>query len=832
MKHILLPLLATSSLLGCNFGGGGGGGNKLAVSSVSSITESSLSSGVSSFDTGSSNSYSSAMDSSSQEPPSSMAQSTSSVIHSSSVPAEAQNLELIVSVTPALVAMFGGAEVSFTQRSSDITVTAIVNDAAHITLTVPAHYVPEEPAEITLTQGVAILKVLTHKLSLYQAMSARMASMNTSVIPQSATADDRQGLVMVSPASTAQFAYLDSDQNGRLSDDELAQSTTRLNSAEDAGLLLVSAAIEIFVTEDEVSGTQKRDSYQLALDMYADSQLRHFIKVQNYDDLKTIIDRDYPETITLAARNPETDDFFRVDENGALLEDQNTAFDALPWRCIDDLRGRSAPYRQYGYGIHMWHYGDSNTATTAVAKSELAGETAQFNEAALCGVTGWSIPTIEDFEFILDDQASKKVARFPLSFPFLDQRYYWVNTDNTRLTYSPGIYDLTIGQVIEAPELTRAAPLYKSWTRINADPLNPPAEQTSSDIAQIYDDIKSLYAERNPLTWPQPHIDDNIDWQPLGLLPIVEYPEDNPYSEDAKELGKRLFFDARLSLHRNIACATCHSPAQGWDDNLLASVGDAAQVGMRNAPSIINIAQHSSFFWDGRAATLEEQALGPIVNPVEMNLSLRELTQRIENGDFNDYKGLVKSAYNEEALSPEIIAKAMANYQRTIVSTNTKFDQFLRNERSLTNRELWGLHLFRTKARCMNCHFGPNFTSGGFEDLGLSDYNRNNQDLGRYTVTLKPEDVGKFKVSSLRELLHTAPYMHTGRFDFDELFTSYNNAMGVRNISNKLKINEYRYDPMFPVGSSKLQVLNLTDAEIEALKSFVETLSSRAPPLE
>ncbi len=413
MKHILLALLATFLLIGCNFGGGGGGGggggvNKPAVSSGSTIAQSSLSASVSSFDVGSLNSRSSTVDSSSQAAFSSMAQSTSSAMHSSSLPTEAQDLALVMSVTPALVTVFGGAEVSLIQRRSNIAVTAVVNDAAHITLAVPAHYAPEEPAEITLTQGSAILKVLTHKLSLYQAVNARMASMNASMTGQSAIADDRQGLVVASPVSTAQFAYLDSDQDGLLSGDELAQSTMRLNSAEDDSLLLVSAAIEIFVTEEEISGTQKHDSYQLALDMYADTQLRHFIKVQNYDALKAIIDRDYPGTITLAARNPETDDFFRVDQSGVLLEDQNTTFDVLPWRCIDDLRGRSTPYRQYGYGIHMWHYGDQNAATTAVVQSELTAEAAQFNEAKLCGVMDWSIPTIEDFEFILSEQESKK----------------------------------------------------------------------------------------------------------------------------------------------------------------------------------------------------------------------------------------------------------------------------------------------------------------------------------------------------------------------------------------------------------------------------------------
>lgn len=717
-----------------------------------------------------------------------------------------------VSVPEEVKSNFANASVTARQIETDNIYQSTMDDEASATFTVDT-YNDDNPLEITITNNNQLFKGLSSGTKMLQAAQLRATS--------------RDITITITPESTAQFAYLDENQDGKLSRKELKNREIKLSEAEAEGLLLVAAAMEIHAINGEVEGTQSRNSYRLALDMFKSESLTNIVKVKNQREMKRILDRDNPSQVVINEPNPESEDFFRIDTNGELLKSQNLAYQVEPWMCVDDLRSRSRPLRNYGYGINIWHYQDEDNANKAKPLADVLNVISQLDTQTMCNVANWSIPTVEEFESILENSS----AKFPLSFPFLNTNLYWVNQDNTRQSLNAAIYDVSQSALSTDNNVTTAAVIYKSFTRIDKDRLQRQVDQTRDEINTAYAEVKALYANPDPATWPAPSVDEGIKWQPLGQLPAVEHPNDNPYSLAAYNLGKRLFFEPRLSKERDVACSTCHTPAQGWDDNLQVSVGHNGLKGNRNAPSIINSAYQKTLFWDGRAASLEDQALQPIANPIEMNLPLEELDSRIAQGEFSDYAQQVKEAFDNEQLTTEIIAQSLAMFQRSIVSGETKFDRFLKGETNLSSRELWGLHLFRTKAKCMNCHSGPNFTNNEFEDLGLSDYNRRTQDLGLYNTTLDPKDSGKFKVASLRELVHTAPYMHTGRFDLEEAVTAYNNAMGVKIVSSKLKINEFRYDPLFPEGSDKLHVLNLTESEIAAIVDFLETLSSAESPV-
>lgn len=724
---------------------------------------------------------------------------------------EESSVTFSVSVPEQLKSTFINASVTAHQIETDTVYQSTMDDEATAKFVVETH--SDAPLEITITSNNQLFKGLSVETSLLRAVQSRSTS--------------REINIEITPESTAQFAYLDEDQDGALSGKELENRETKLSEAEPEDLMLVAAAMEIHGINGAVEGTQSRNSYRLALDMLKSKSLINIVKVKNQREMKRILDRDYPSQVVINEPNPESEDFFRITADGELLESQSFEYQIEPWMCVDDLRSRSRPLRNYGYGINIWHYENEANANKQLEFANVLEVINQLDSQSMCQVANWSIPTVEEFESILENNG----AKYPLSFPFLSTGLYWVNQDNSRQSLNAAIYDVSKSALSTDDNLTSAAVVYKSFTRVDKDRLQPQVDQTRDEINAAYAEVKALYANPDPATWPAPNVDEGVDWQPLGRLPEVEHPSDNPYSLAVHSLGKRLFFEPRLSQERDVACSTCHTPAQGWDDNLQVSVGHDGLKGNRNAPSIINSAYQQTLFWDGRATSLEDQALQPIANPVEMNLPLDALESRIAQGEFDDYNQQVKEAFNADQLSTEIIARSLAMFQRSIVSSETKFDRFLSGETALSSRELWGLHLFRTKAKCMNCHSGPNFTNNEFEDLGLSDYNRKAQDLGLYNITLDAKDSGKFKVASLRELVHTAPYMHTGRFDLEEAVTAYNNAMGVKIVSSKLKINEFRYDPLFPEGSDKLHVLNLTESEITAIVDFLETLSSDESPV-
>jgi len=348
----------------------------------------------------------------------------------------------------------------------------------------------------------------------------------------------------------------------------------------------------------------------------------------------------------------------------------------------------------------------------------------------------------------------------------------------------------------------------------------------ASSIAEL----RKIYSQARKY-WPVAEIDEGVEVEEIGLLAAIPFPENNPYSDKKFDLGKRLFNDGNLSRSKQIACASCHDRDLGWADGRKASFGHDRQRGNRNSPTIENVAYSEHFFWDGRAVTLEQQALLPIQDPIEMNFTLAELEQRL-NKD-SSYRKAFKVAFDDDRVTANKIALSLATYQRTIVSRRSDFDRFLlaskqKTERlkaiyraAISDKAIHGLHLFRTKARCMNCHYGPTFSDQKFHNIGLTYYKRKYQDLGRYQHTQLPSDVGKFKTPGLRGVMNTAPWMHNGFFA---------DMTGVLNIYNAggVAIKKNKEDPLSPETSTLLKPLSLTREEISALVEFLKSIS--APP--
>ena len=334
--------------------------------------------------------------------------------------------------------------------------------------------------------------------------------------------------------------------------------------------------------------------------------------------------------------------------------------------------------------------------------------------------------------------------------------------------------------------------------------------------------IAPLY--RQPVAqWPAPQVDADVNWQEMAALPDhAPAPPENPFSDAKAELGKKLFNDPKLSRSGQIACASCHEADMAFADGRRVSFGHDRQNGRRNAPSLVMSGYSSMLFWDGRGGSLEQQAMHPIVDPVEMAFDIPQLLERL-NAD-PDYREQFAQIFGDGPITTERTGQALATFQRTLVKStrNTAFEQLLRGRpQRMNDEQLYGLHLFRTKARCMNCHFGPALSDEQFHNVGLSYYGRAKyEDLGRYEVTRKPEDVGAFRTPSLRLVMKTAPWMHNGLFvNMEGTLAFYNMGMP-RPRPNAQQVN----DPLFPTTSERLKVLNMDKDELRALRSFLDTL--------
>ncbi|MFQ5561164.1 MAG: cytochrome-c peroxidase [Nitrospinota bacterium] len=297
------------------------------------------------------------------------------------------------------------------------------------------------------------------------------------------------------------------------------------------------------------------------------------------------------------------------------------------------------------------------------------------------------------------------------------------------------------------------------------------------------------------------------DLSSFDPLPVMTFPADNLYSVEKEMLGKMLFFDPRLSGSNWIRCATCHDPALGFSDALPRSIGDGQKELGRHSPTVINTGYNLSQFWDGRAKTLEEQALGPIQAAGEMNQNIDNLIKELNA--IPEYRRLFKKIFPEEGVSASTIGKALATFERTIISANSPFDRYLAgNKTAMSRSAINGMNLFAGKAGCNLCHNGPNFTDNKFHNIGVEPGGPLQKDSGRFAVTKEVDDTGAFKTPTLRHITRTAPYMHNGTEK------TLSDVVEFYNLGGKSKENL----------SPLIQPLSLTEKEKDELVEFLKAL--------
>lgn len=367
--------------------------------------------------------------------------------------------------------------------------------------------------------------------------------------------------------------------------------------------------------------------------------------------------------------------------------------------------------------------------------------------------------------------------------------------------------------------------------------------------------------------WPAPTIDAGVQWHEWAPVPPVASPPlqwtaANPgQAELAADvarpavvaLGQMLFFDTRLSRKGEVSCASCHQPQRAFTDGLPLAVGEDKLMGRRRSTPLYAAPFAPRLFWDGRAASLKEQVMGPLHDPREMNHDAAGAVARLRQTDmypprFLDAFGGAPAAASPatasasptvasassaatstasttastpaSAIDADRLARALAAYVASLRPEKTRFDDFLAGRAdALDDTELLGLHLFRTQARCMNCHNGPLLTDHQFHNIGLSFYGRRNQDLGRYEATRDPADLGRFRTPSLRNVAQAGPWMHNGLFpDLRGLLRMYNAGMG------REAPPADPPDPHAPRKSAHIKPLDLSPAEIDALLAFLKTL--------
>ncbi|HVP36705.1 MAG TPA: cytochrome c peroxidase [Terriglobales bacterium] len=291
----------------------------------------------------------------------------------------------------------------------------------------------------------------------------------------------------------------------------------------------------------------------------------------------------------------------------------------------------------------------------------------------------------------------------------------------------------------------------------------------------------------------------------IGNLMPAPIPVNNPQTSTKILLGKQLYFDTRLSVNNTISCATCHNPAMAWSDEGPTSVGHEGKRGGRRAPPVSNAAYSPLQFWDGRAPTLEEQAKGPIENPVEM-----ANTHTVMIRTLNDVPGYVeefKKVFGTTPITVDQVADAIAAFERTVVTTDSPFDRLVKGDgNALTAEEKKGLEIFNGKGHCTACHWGEYFSDGRFHNLGVTPTDPQKPDQGRYVITNNPADKGAFKTPTVRDAALRAPYMHNGsEKTLEEVVNFYNKGGG----------KDPNLDPLLvPLGLSK--------AEVKALVSFLQ----------
>jgi cytochrome c peroxidase len=295
-----------------------------------------------------------------------------------------------------------------------------------------------------------------------------------------------------------------------------------------------------------------------------------------------------------------------------------------------------------------------------------------------------------------------------------------------------------------------------------------------------------------------------------GPLPALPVPPDNPQTDAKIRLGAQLYFDPRLSADNTISCATCHDPKTAWANHGPTDTGIRGQVGGRNSGTILDSAWMRVQFWDGRAGSLEEQALGPIHNPIEMGETLENVVLKLNA--IPGYREQFQTVFGTSA-STDGIAKAIASFERTVVSGPSPYDRWLAGDKSaMSAAAVRGHHLFNGKGHCTPCHGGPAFSDQGYHNLGVA-MDKPNPDLGREVVSKDPRDRGRFKTPGLRNCALTHPYLHDG---------SGKTLRDVIDLYDRGGVANPDLDPL-------VLPLSLTEHEKEDLVAFLEALTGALP---
>ena len=296
---------------------------------------------------------------------------------------------------------------------------------------------------------------------------------------------------------------------------------------------------------------------------------------------------------------------------------------------------------------------------------------------------------------------------------------------------------------------------------------------------------------------------------PLGLQADAAYvPEGNPPTPARVALGRFLYFDKRLSLDKTVACATCHMPSHGYAEPRATSQGVGGKVGSRNAPTVLNRLFSKEQFWDGRATDLEDQAKGPLVNPIEMTMGTHDaVVARIK--EVPGYAPLFEKAFGTPEITIARAAQAIASFERVVLTGNSPFDRQQAGEAgAMTPAAQRGMAIFNGKGNCATCHSGFNFTDESYHNLGVG-MDAAKPDLGRYEVTKLDVDRGAFKTPTLRNVTQTAPYMHDGSETTLRDVVVFYDVGGRQN----------------PWLSKEIRPLGLSDAEVDDLVAFLESLT-------
>jgi len=293
---------------------------------------------------------------------------------------------------------------------------------------------------------------------------------------------------------------------------------------------------------------------------------------------------------------------------------------------------------------------------------------------------------------------------------------------------------------------------------------------------------------------------------PRGLPPII-WPRDNPYTPAKAELGRLLYFEKRISADGTLSCATCHHPSMAFTDQAAVSTGVKGQKGGVSAPTVINRAYGAIQFWDGRAASLEAQAVGPMANPIEMGNNHPAVVSTLKK--IPGYRSRFKEVFGTEDFTLDHVAMAIATFERTVLSGNSPYDKYkLGNKTAMSASQIRGMDVFFNKAKCDQCHEGASFTLNSFHNLGVGQ-KKPEPEPGRFAVTKKAEDFGAFKTPTLREIEHTFPYMHDGSLKTLEEVVEYYDKGGIPNKNLDERIKK----------------LNLTAQDKTDLVAFMKALS-------